>query len=168
MRAQPLASTSHPRRGDVALWRVVPAQDDPVDPWTRRSGRWHHGCKPVIYAATSPELAMLEALAHLDAPRRIHALARLVLRDGWTVRARGLPSGWPCHQSVTRDAGDAWLAQGRADVLLVPSALCTAAMNALVATARLGPGRLQAHIVHRFRFDPRLVRDRGSGRAARD
>jgi RES domain-containing protein len=129
-----------------------------VDRVTAASGRWHRGAQPVVYASTTPELAALEALAHLELPAKPHWLIRLRLsRPLRTARVRGLREGWKQRQAETREIGHRWLETSRSAVLYVPSALVHEGINALIASEALQPRQLTAQAVRRFRFDRRLV-----------
>jgi RES domain-containing protein len=141
------------------LWRVAPlGKDDVVDRVTAASGRWHRGSQPVVYASTTPELAALEALAHLRLPAEPHWLIRLRLVHPLRItRVRGLREGWKQRKAETRDIGHRWLEEGRSVLLYVPSALVDEGVNALIASEALRPGQLSAQAVRRFRFDRRLV-----------
>lgn len=143
----------------LQLWRVAPVGDHAVvDRWAEASGRWHRGRQPIIYASLSPELALAEALAHLERPLQPHWLIRLDLRRPLSgLRVRGLPDDWKRRKSATRALGHRWLDNGRDTVLFVPSALLPEAWNAMVATNRLGPRQLVARAIRRVRFDRRLL-----------
>lgn len=123
-----------------------------------KTARWHHGTAPIVYASSTPELAVLEALAHLEAPLVPHALLRLTLRGVSLRQVRALPHDWKSRKPLTRGIGDAWLSRGRGHVLAVPSALCAEAVNLLIASARLAAGQMQCRRVRAFRFDHRLLR----------
>lgn len=141
------------------LWRVAPVQKGtPLERCTESTGRWHRGSKPIIYASATPELAVLEALAHLERPIRQHWLLRLTLREPVSSsRVRGLPSGWVSRQGKTRDIGERWLEKGKETVLIVPSALCADGRNALIASERLKPRQLICRVLRPFVFDKRLI-----------
>jgi RES domain-containing protein len=146
------------RVATVIAWRVTPLPPGQrMDRRADRTARWHRGAAPVVYASSTPELAVLEALAHLEAPMLPHALLRLVLRDVHVRQVRGLPRDWKTRKPLTRDIGDTWLAHGRAQVLSVPSALCAEARNLLVASGRLAAAQMRCQRVRGFRFDPRLL-----------
>jgi RES domain-containing protein len=147
-------------RPPLYLWRVAPLGDEGVvDRVTAASGRWHRGAQPIVYASTTPELAALEALAHLRLPAQPHWLIRLRLAHPLrTARVRGLSEGWKQRQAETRDIGQRWLESGRSSLLYVPSALVPEGVNALIASEALQSRQLRAQAVRRFRFDRRLVR----------
>ena len=119
----------------------------------------------MVYASTTPELAVLEALAHLQPPLLPHALLRLTLRDAVIGRVVRLPRDWTARKAWTRDTGDAWLRDGAGHVLDVPSALCKEARNLLIASARLAPGQMRCRRLRAFPFDPRLLKGAGGSRS---
>lgn len=141
------------------LWRVAPLGDHgSVDRLAEASGRWHRGRQPIVYASSTPELAVLEALAHLERPLQPHWLIRLALRRPVSSqRVRGLPGDWMRRKAVTREFGQRWLGGGRGTLLYVPSALLPEAWNVLVASERLRPRQMVARALRRFHFDRRLV-----------
>lgn len=143
----------------LLLWRIAPVPDrTSIERCTETTGRWHRGSRPIIYASTTPELAVLEALAHLDRPIRQHWVMRLSLRKPVSSsRARNLPEGWVRRQAMTHDIGERWLDHGDAVVLIVPSALCADACNALIACDRLASRQLVCRAMRPFAFDKRLI-----------
>jgi RES domain-containing protein len=122
-----------------------------------KTGRWHRGAKPVIYASLEPALAALEALAHAKRPLPTLALLKLRLRNVDHRTVRGLPPNWRHAKHITRRIGEDWLARGREGALFVPSALCTVASNVLIASDRVHAGDLVVRRVETFRFDKRLL-----------
>jgi RES domain-containing protein len=141
------------------LWRVAPLGDHGiVDRVAEASGRWHRGRQAIIYASTTPELAAMEALAHLERPLQPYWLIRLDVRHPVeTEQVQGLPEDWKQRKAITRALGHEWLESGSSTVLFVPSALVYEGRNALVASDRLRPGHLVARRLRRFHFDRRLV-----------
>lgn len=150
----------------LQLWRVAPLGDHGVvDRVTEASGRWHRDRQPIIYASATPELAVVEALAHLAWPLQPHWLIRLDLRGPLsTAWIRDLPRDWKRRKATTRALGHRWLADGGSIVLFVPSAVVHEGRNALLATERLRPRQLTARKLRRFHFDRRLI-DGAGGRA---
>lgn len=147
------------RHATFTAWRVTPQPPGAVmDRTSADTARWHRGAAPIVYASTTPELAVLEALAHLEPPYPPHALLKLRFRNVAARAAPRLPPDWKHRKAITRDIGDRWLAAGREMLMLVPSALCAPATNVLVATARLRPGQLRVTRVGVFPFDSRLLK----------
>lgn len=92
----------------------------------RAGGRWTSPGVPVIYAAEHYATAILEILVHrgrLALPGPHHAM-RIEVPDDVPAEAFNPPAhpGWELEgSSVARAFGDAWVAEGRTAVLLVPS-----------------------------------------------
>jgi RES domain-containing protein len=142
------------------LWRIC----IPAEVWAppHGGGRWSGPGEPMVYAALSPALAALEALAHRDGSdlRQPHRLGSIALPDGprlW-LRQSELEPGWLDREAQTRAFGSAWLRSMRSVLLFVPSALVPDACNVLVNAAHPDwqPQRLRGR-VREFRFDPRLI-----------
>lgn len=142
------------------LWRIC----IPATVWEpgEQAGRWHHAGEPVVYAALSPALAALEALAQRDdgrEARQRHRLACIELPPGphRVLHASELPERWLDDEQHTRAFGSGWIAAGESAVLFVPSVLVPHAYNALINTAHAQwqPARLPQH-EWPFCFDPRL------------
>jgi RES domain-containing protein len=129
-------------------------------------GRWNDDQHPVVYAATTISLAVLETAAHL--PRNVLPLNRFLVRldvpeDVWAAREThppdALPPAWqsipPGRASVK--AGTTWLAAQRAPVLLVPSVIVPEEPVVLVNPRHPGAREIGATVVRPFEFD-RLFR----------
>ena len=101
-------------------------------------GRWNSPGRPVIYAAASHACAMLEVLARSGIGRvpATHAVVIAEVPDAVNVEranASALPAGWDAPDSaLSRTFGDAWLADRRSAVLLVPSVIARHDWNAVV------------------------------------
>ena len=146
----------------LTAWRVTPlAPGQRMDRCADQTARWHRGRAPMIYASSTPELAVLEALVHFQVPLLPHALLRLTLHDVHVREVRALPAGWKSRKALTRDLGDDWLARGHGQVLAVPSALCAEAVNLLIASERLVTDQMHCRRMRAFRFDSRLLEGKG-------
>ncbi len=126
-------------------------------------GRWNNKGTPMVYAAGSQSLAVLEMLVHLEAAELLghyvlipvtfdHRLAR-------TLAARSLPAGWRRSPApaATRRIGDRWVNAAQSAVLQVPSVLVPGESNYLINIVhpdfrKISIGRAQAYAV-----DPRLA-----------
>lgn len=95
-------------------------------------GRWNALGLPVIYAASTASLAMLETIAHIAGPSipQLKVLISVEISDvDWNARevmtAFTLPVGWNNipHENLTVAIGSEWLQQKRSLVLCVPSAI---------------------------------------------
>ncbi len=119
-------------------------------------GRWNSPGRPLVYAASTAALAVLEVRVHLDLPPELlpedYRLLTIDL-DGLAVEVLGdaLPAD-PCA------FGDAWLAAGRTAVLQVPSAIVPESPN-LLLNPRHPDARAARILAQRpFAFDSRQWR----------
>ena len=140
----------------------------------RFGGRWNSKGVAVVYTAETLELALLEALVHLD----VDALPR----DYWQVSFEvpdasiaappiRLPKGWneaPPYRPGVQKVGDAWVKAGRQLAMRMPASVLPERHNVLlnpahedmrrvreVSRARLNwPGRLVAYLQEQSKKRP--------------
>jgi RES domain-containing protein len=116
-------------------------------------GRWNSPGRPLVYAAETAALAVLEVRVHLD-------LDWDVLPDDYVLMAIDLGHLVPedCHElpPVPRATGDAWLRSGRSALLRVPSSIVPESRNVLINPARPEAAAVEIRSVRAFVFDPRL------------
>jgi RES domain-containing protein len=95
-------------------------------------GRWNSAGMPVLYTASTPSLAMLETMAHIDAyglPQMKYLVSIEIPQTHWRKRliltANHLPIGWDVipHGVHTPFFGSDWLKRSLSLVLCVPSAI---------------------------------------------
>lgn len=121
-------------------------------------GRWNPPGVPVIYAAGSLSLAMLErlvqrrnldgtVLVEAEAPNDI-AVEDLMSNPPPNWRAFGSPEA--------QAAGARWAADGKSAVLRVPSALVPREPNYLINLAHPDTARIQPSVPEPLEWDPRL------------
>jgi RES domain-containing protein len=121
-------------------------------------GRWNPVGAPVIYAAGSLSLAMLERLVQ----RRNLAGTLLVAAEAPDDLAvedlmAALPPGWRVLGSPEAvAAGGAWLAAGRTALLRVPSAVVPREANYLVNPAHPDAARLRVGVPEPLEWGARL------------
>lgn len=144
-------------------WRIydhhaVHAQVRGFDPLSgsgglHRSARWHHKGRPILYAASSPGVALLEVLVHETSESfRERTLLKLEMDDDVeTVTSQRLlrlladsPPGRP--EQLTRDFGRRWLEEQRSLALVVPSVVMPYERNVIINPAHSRAGSLR--IVH--------------------
>ncbi len=121
-------------------------------------GRWNSAGRPMIYAAASPSLAVLEVLVHLDLPLDL-------MPDDYRLLTIEAPDDAPRERldqssdsaEACRAAGNDFLKRGAALVLLVPSIVVPKETNALVNPRHPDASRLRLIDDEPFRFDPRLL-----------
>lgn len=127
------------------------------------AGRWHSRGRPIVYAADSRALAILEALVHTDPEDLPDDLVLLTLEapDDLAreeVAPATLPGDW-CEimSAECRLIGDAWLSRMNAPLLLVPSVVAPEEHNILLNPAH--PDAASIRILYRqdFLFDSRLL-----------
>jgi RES domain-containing protein len=116
-------------------------------------GRWNSRGRPLVYAASTAALAVLEVRVHLDLPPDLlpedYTLLTLDLDDLAVETVGELPNN-------PRASGDAWLAGVRTPVLCVPSMIVPESPNLLLNPHH--PDARSARISgrRRFTFDRRL------------
>ena len=131
----------------------------------RYGGRWNHKGQAAVYTAATQSLAALEILVHADTDlvANDYVVFAVDIPDGVAVERvalADLPPQWreEYPPSVCRDLGSAWLAQGRAAVLAVPSAVIPAETNYLLNPEHPDFASLLIKAPSAFMFDPRLWR----------
>ncbi|KVE33171.1 RES family NAD+ phosphorylase [Burkholderia sp. TSV86] len=123
-------------------------------------GRFNSPGRPMIYAATTFAGAMLEVLVHARIGKvpRTHVWVEVDVSDDVALeRADMLPAGWDgASLQLARTIGDAWLAEQRSAILLVPSVVARAEWNALVNPAHPDAARLVVGAPQPVVWDARL------------
>jgi RES domain-containing protein len=129
-------------------------------------GRWNSPGHPLVYAASSLALAMLEMLARLptgEVPADYVAIA-IDLPDEpppEAVEPEALP-GWDLpEQRVSRAFGDAWLARQRSLALLVPAMVVPQERNLLLNPRHPAMAQVAVHPPLEVVWDRRLFERRG-------
>lgn len=123
----------------MRLWRIAARRFAQLDGRGAElyGGRWNSPGRPLVYAASTLSLAMLELLARLptgEVPRDYVALT-LEVPDDVTIDeiAPGDLPGWDeADQAASRAFGDAWLAAARSVLLRVPALAVPQERNALL------------------------------------
>jgi RES domain-containing protein len=116
-------------------------------------GRWNSPGRPMVYAAESAALSVLEVRVHLDLDWR-------VLPDDYVLMA--FDTGDLLAETLAetpvdpRAVGDAWLASGRSALLRTPSFIVPESANVLVNPAHRDAARLAVASIKPFAFDARL------------
>jgi RES domain-containing protein len=125
-------------------------------------GRWNSAGHPVVYAAGSRALAVLEMLVHLEAPQLLerYQLFEAVLPESLITELaeKELPRDWR-DDPVPRSAqavGDAWIEKASSAVLRVPSVLIPEEHNYLLNPKHPDFEKVQISAAQNFHFDPRL------------
>lgn len=124
----------------------------------QHGGRWNPPGIPVIYAAGSLALAMLERLVQRRAFGNTLVVEVVVPDDlAWTDLLAAPPPGWRALGSPEAvAAGQAWLREGRTALLRVPSALVPREANWAINVGHPEAARIQAGTPEPLEWDPRL------------
>lgn len=120
------------------------------------NGRWNSPGRPMVYAAASPSLAVLEVMVHLDLPAELIPDDMVLLTidvpdDASLTRLDEAPEGDTC-----REIGDAFLAAGDALALQAPSVVIPQERNLLLSIRHADMARVTVVGSEPFQFDPRL------------
>lgn len=131
------------------------------------AGRWHPKGTPVVYAAGSAALALLETLVQVertDLLRFDYVAIPVTIPDALddlveVLGASDLPldwQAWPCPASTQR-LGAAWFEARRAVALVVPSAVVPHERNVLLNPTHARFEELEIGEAQPFPIDPRLT-----------
>lgn len=135
----------------MRLWRISARRFAQLDGRGAElyGGRWNSPGRPLVYAASTLSLAMLELLARLprgEVPRDYVAIP-IEVSDDVTVEdvSPGDLPGWDAaDQRVSRAFGDAWLVEARSALLLVPAMAIPQERNILLNPRHLEFARITA------------------------
>lgn len=139
----------------MLAWRLcrAPYADLTGDGARRYAGRWNPRGWPVVYAASSAALAVLEVRVHLDLPPELlpddYLLLTIDLSDLAIEEVVALPVDPAAF-------GGAWLREQRSPVLQVPSLNVPESPNLLLNPGHPDAARAGNIARRRFEFDRRL------------
>lgn len=151
-------------------WRLV-SESHAVDAFrgegaSRVGGRFNSRGTPVVYAADSLSLAILEVLVHLPSYRAFgkRVAFRLTLPENLIelLDAGKLPPDWrisPPPRS-TQHLGDEWVREGRSAVLHVPSVVAPHSYNVLLNPEHPDFSVIEIGEPEAVTLDPRLIKSR--------
>ena len=129
---------------------------------SKAGGRWNRPGVPVVYAAGSLSLALVEVLVHLPAEiLPAYSAVPVEFDDALVtvVAPAQLPRNWkdspppPATQAIGAD----WVASGASAVLRVPSVVVPGEFNFVLNPAHRDFGRIRMGAPMPFPFDPRLL-----------
>ena len=130
-----------------------------------RAGRWHARGRPVVYAASSAALALLETLVHVDRAdllRAEYVAIPLAIPEAGVKRlaADDLPPDWQAwpHPASTRALGTAWFDGRRSTALVVPSVVVPHEWNVLLNPTHPSFSEVEVGEPEPFPVDVRLGR----------
>ncbi len=154
------------RGGPLRGFRIVRQGYPPFDGAgaAKRGGRWNSPGKPVIYAAETYALAVLENLVHFNIGELPPKLVYVEITVPSTVsREMADPSalvGWdrPVAGKVSQAFGDRWLDEMRTAVLIVPSLLSPRERNLLIHPTHPQMREIHTSAPRRLHLDSRLAR----------
>lgn len=121
-------------------------------------GRWNSPGRPMVYAAATPSLAVLEVLVHLDLPAEL-------IPDDMVLLTIDVPDDvaldqleeTPTGDDACRQVGDAFLDAGTALGLRVRSVIVPQETNLLLNVRHADMARATVIASEPFRLDPRLL-----------
>lgn len=152
----------------MILWRIAAetrkyaADDLSGGGAAAHPGRWNEEKQPVIYAAPTIAMAVLETAAHIDdggLPLNRFLLRIDVPEDEWIAREEldpaKLPPSWsaiPAGRTSVKIGAD-WLTSARSLILLVPSVIVPEERAALINPLHSNAEKLSASVVRTFAYD---------------
>lgn len=125
-------------------------------------GRWNLPGEPVVYAAPTLAMAILETAAHIDdggLPLNKYVIEIDVPDAIWTarriIRAEELPVGWDAipHGVVSTSTGSEWIAAGRQAVLELPSVIAPEESIVLINPKHPDARQITATATRRFQYN---------------
>jgi len=129
-------------------------------------GRWNNKGTPVVYAAATRSLAMLEILVHVrNAQQTVPPIPYMLFPVSFDDRLieelppSSLPPDWDFEPPTdsTRSIGDAWVSNASSPVLSVPSVLVPEERNYILNPGHDLFAQIQLGLPVPCRFDPRLL-----------
>lgn len=139
----------------MLAWRLCrePFADLSGDGARLYGGRWNTAGRPLVYAASTAALAVLEVRVHLDLPPELLPEDYVLL----TIELGGLPVETMSAVPVDpRGFGDRWLSEQRTAVLEVPSAIVPESTNLLLNPVHPLAAGASISAKREFTFDRRL------------
>lgn len=140
----------------MKLWRISDYADLSGLGGLRRAGRWNLRGRPVVYAAESSALAILEVLVRYERKQLPppYQLVEIEAPDALPIAEYRSPDPPPIDQS--RSWGDRWLAAGKAPLAKVPSAVAPKCFNYLINPAHPDAAKITVVSHGRYSWDARL------------
>ncbi|PAX06709.1 RES family NAD+ phosphorylase [Sphingomonas lenta] len=120
-------------------------------------GRWHHAGRPIVYAADSSALALLEVLVHQHRAVRPAPYQLLEVEAPDDLAITDWPAGQDQHDApFTADWGDAFLRAATTPLARVPSVIAPASWNYLLNPLHPDAARVRIVQAARWPWDARL------------
>ena len=143
------------------LWRI--SNHDTLDGrgGLLASARWHTRGRPIVYLATTPAGALVEALVHLELkpnqlPKSYRLLKAEAPNDLPMMHFSALTDDWRKNETASRTLGDEWLARAQTALLEVPSVILPETMNILLNPLHPDAARISVLWHEAYPFDQRL------------
>lgn len=127
-------------------------------------GRWNNKGRPVVYAASSVSLAMVEVLVHL--PSHLipsdYVLMKIEVPESsikeFTVQELSTEWNLLPGANETQKLGDNWLMENKKLLLKVPSAVVVQEHNILINPLHKLFHKVQVKDIKPYNFDSRLLK----------
>jgi RES domain-containing protein len=151
---------------DLKIWRISKSEHGKASPNGTGAHRWNSPGTPIIYAAESRALAVLEMLCHLEGRELLDDYVLIEIQADeslmQTIERSSLPQNWCADPSPPelKRVGDEWIRTAECPVLRVPSALLPDEHNFLLNTEHEDFRRLNFGEPVPFRFDASLIKTR--------
>jgi RES domain-containing protein len=149
---------------DLKVWRIAKPGHERAS--ANGAQRWNGEGAPVIYAAQSRALAVLEMLGHLEGGELFEAyvIVEIGLDTSMVERVEmsSLPDNWRADPppAQLKQFGDEWIKRAECPVLRVPSALIPEENNFIVNTDHPEFRGMHFGKPIPFKFDRSLIKDR--------
>jgi len=124
-------------------------------------GRWNEKGTRLIYASSHVSLVVLETLVHANVLPKDMVLVSLEIPDDVAIRRwlpKSLHRSWADYPfgAAAQKRGTTWAKRGNELAIGVPSAVVRSEWNCLVNPMHADIAQIEAKVLGRFRFDPRL------------
>ncbi len=129
----------------------------------RAGGRWNPNGFPIFYASATPELALLEVVAHLNPSfvPNFHLLVLDIPQPERIVSVSDLPANWrdDDQYEIMQNHLSDWLKQPKTLTVAVPSAIVIRSVNYLIHSENPQFGELVKIVENEpFEIDGRLIK----------
>jgi RES domain-containing protein len=123
----------------------------------RYGGRWNPPGTAVVYASESRALAVLETFVHLTLEARVLAFVLMTLELPARAQVRRRADARPPRSlAASQEAGNAWVDDGEALALVVPSLIVPQEKNYVLNVAHPQFAGVTVASTEPFSFDERL------------
>ncbi|MGO9649703.1 MAG: RES family NAD+ phosphorylase [Terriglobales bacterium] len=148
------------------LWRISNHETLDGRGGLLASARWHTRGRPIVYLATTPAGALVEALVHLELkpdqlPKSYQLMKAEAPDDLPKMHFSALSEDWRHNETASRTLGDEWLAQNQTALLEVPSAILPETFNLLLNPLHPDAARVRVLWHEAYPFDERLFKGMG-------